>query len=179
MRLWKKLKMKQNNHNVVLVPNKIGMREYFFYSYLSIFFGILLLGCKFSSIVKIIGNINSFTLFLIGICLICFGIFKFVETILLIKTTKYTLNETRLIIETGIFSRRIAQTELWKIIDVEFKQNFVELILNCAKLQLITKDVSDPIILIKGIDFITCKESFDILCSLTNKLSQNNSIIIN
>lgn len=169
--------MKQNN--IILKPDKTGMKEYFFYSYLSIFGGILLLACKFSSIIKIIGNINANTLFLVGLCLIIFGIFKFIETILLIKTTKYTLNATRLIIESGIFSRRIAQTELWKIIDVEFKQNFVELILNCAKIQLITKDVSDPIILMKGINFKTCKETFDILCGLINEIGQNNNIIIN
>lgn len=67
-------------------------------------------------------------------------------------SVEYQLTNQRLIHRRGIFSRVTNRVEVIDIDDVKFEQNFVERMLGVGTIMLLSSDVSDPQLTMRGID---------------------------
>jgi len=77
-----------------------------------------------------------------------------------IKNTHYQLTTERLLISSGIFSKKIEQIELYRIRDIVVEIPLIFRIFNIANIKIISTDRSTPEILITGIiNYINLKES--------------------
>lgn len=64
----------------------------------------------------------------------------------------YLLTNQRLIHRKGLFSRSTNRVEIIDIDDVRFEQNFVERLLGIGTIQLLSSDISDPKLIMRGIE---------------------------
>jgi len=67
-------------------------------------------------------------------------------------SVRYTLTTQRFVHETGLLSRRTDRIEVIDIDDVTVKQGFIERMVNVGTIELVSKDQSDPVLLLRGID---------------------------
>lgn len=92
-------------------------------------------------------------------------------------TTKYKVTNTRLLLESGIVSKRINSLELWRINDIQFRQNLIEMIFGEGRLVLATQDVSCPIIEISGIPLSQVRALFEKLQPAISQARKENRTI--
>jgi membrane protein YdbS with pleckstrin-like domain len=67
------------------------------------------------------------------------------------KSRKYRVTERNIDYEVGMLSKRIETLQLWRVHDLDFSQSFVERMLGIARIQIFTKDVTDPVLVLKGL----------------------------
>jgi uncharacterized membrane protein YdbT with pleckstrin-like domain len=101
----------------------------------------------------------------IGILLtpIVIGIFMLMTMYLKKKNTKYRLSPDRLTMQTGIFAKNMSNLELWRVSDVQFKQTAMQVMFGDCTIELITKDISHPVLHIDGLSVKRAKIVYDIL----------------
>lgn len=90
--------------------------------------------------------IVCFLLLAIGIGLIMFLV-RFLKT----KYTKYEINDKRIIEQTGVFSRRTDETELFRVKDIRLVEPFWIRIFGLSNLYLVTSDATSSVVAIKGV----------------------------
>ena len=59
-------------------------------------------------------------------------------------TTKFKISLRRVEFERGVLSKDVDSLELWRVLDVRYKQNLIDRILGNAKIILIGTDQTDP-----------------------------------
>lgn len=65
--------------------------------------------------------------------------------------TTYKVTNQRIIIESGILTKRTKQFELFRIRDVSIKRNIIERMFNFGDITIDSTDVSDPSYIMKNI----------------------------
>lgn len=65
--------------------------------------------------------------------------------------TKYCITNQRLIIETGILTKRSREMELFRIRDVSVKRNLIERLFKIGDITLTSTDSSNPQLVLKNI----------------------------
>lgn len=79
------------------------------------------------------------------------------------KNTRYKLSPERLTVESGIFAKTMSNLELWRVSDIQFKQSAAQVAFGDCTIELITKDVSHPVLYINGLSVKRAKLIYDIL----------------
>lgn len=82
--------------------------------------------------------------------LIFIGFPGLVWTYLVHTTTRFKISNRRVEFERGVFSKELSSLELWRVLDVGYKQSFVDRILGNAKISLIGTDQTDPELVLHG-----------------------------
>lgn len=65
-------------------------------------------------------------------------------TFLTFKSTRYKITLRRVEFERGVLSKGVDSIELWRVLDVNFKQNIIDRMLGNASVTLISTDQTDP-----------------------------------
>jgi membrane protein YdbS with pleckstrin-like domain len=78
---------------------------------------------------------------------------------LLRRSIRYRITSRTLDTEAGILSKRIETLQLWRIRDLEFRQSFTQRLLSIAQIDVCTKDVTDPELILRGLP--ASREVFD------------------
>lgn len=68
-----------------------------------------------------------------------------------VKTTKYSLSNQRLRMESGIVARKIEEVELYRVHDSAVQQSFIERMLGIGTIWLETTDQRNPEVLLKAV----------------------------
>ena len=79
---------------------------------------------------------------------LCIGAFYLYERL----SVEYTLTSQRFVHQTGILRRTINRVELIDIDDVTVEQGFIERMFGVGTIKVLSSDVSDPKLLLRGID---------------------------
>lgn len=96
--------------------------------------------------------------------ILCFIAFiKYLKLKIYISTHKYILTQQRLTCESGFMSRKVSNLELWRVVDIELKQNAIEYTTGGCTIVLTTQDLSDPMLYIKGLSINAGKSVYDTL----------------
>ena len=53
--------------------------------------------------------------------------------------------------EAGLLTRRIETLQLWRVLDIDLRQTFMQRLLDVAEIRVFTKDASDPELVIRGL----------------------------
>lgn len=174
----------QEQKTYTFCPEFAGMKDKFMPAFGLMFIGILLNFLpKFVDLTKISYSKYSLSMieqkyFLIaGLVMAFIGFVKFLKLKIYCKTTKYTLTPQRLTIERGFFSKTISNLELWRISDIQMKQTFKQTSFGSCTLQLITSDISDPIINIDGLQKSKGKVIYQILGDYVNTALRTSGIM--
>lgn len=72
------------------------------------------------------------------------GVPGLIWTYLQYVTTSYKLTHRRVEYERGVLSKEVDSLELWRVLDVRYKQNLIDRMLGNARIVLIGTDQSDP-----------------------------------
>ena len=83
---------------------------------------------------------RSFFIFIGFLMMVIPGLLMIGYYFLSAVTTKYKFTNTRLLIESGILSKKINALELWRINDIQFKQGMIQRLFGEGQLLLITQD---------------------------------------
>jgi membrane protein YdbS with pleckstrin-like domain len=75
------------------------------------------------------------------------------------KSRRYRLTDRTIDYEVGILSRRVETLQLWRVQDIDFRQSVLERLLGIATIHIMTKDVTDPVIELRGLP--ASREIFD------------------
>jgi membrane protein YdbS with pleckstrin-like domain len=75
------------------------------------------------------------------------------------KSSHYKITERTIDYETGVFSKKIETLQLWRVQDIDFSQSFFDRILGVARIHVVTKDVTDPSLVLRGLP--ASREVFD------------------
>ena len=75
------------------------------------------------------------------------------------KSRRYRITTRAIDYELGVFSRRVETFPLWRVLDLELRQSFVERILGIATINVITKDPVTPSLALRGLP--ASREIFD------------------
>jgi uncharacterized membrane protein YdbT with pleckstrin-like domain len=67
------------------------------------------------------------------------------------KSHRYRVTDRNIDYEVGLFSKRIETLQLWRVHDLDFRQSFMERLLGIATINVFTKDVTDPILVLRGL----------------------------
>lgn len=68
-----------------------------------------------------------------------------------IGTTKYSVENDRLYVNSGVFSSREDECLLYRILDITMTRNFLQMIFGTGSIELNTKDRSTPVIRLENI----------------------------
>lgn len=63
----------------------------------------------------------------------------------------YRLTNQRFVMQRGLIARRIDYIELWRVRDLDAKQNYLERIISCGDLQIISTDPTTPNLTVLGL----------------------------
>lgn len=158
----------------IFKPSLNGYKEY-------IFIYVLILLVSIIGIVYFRINISMLKQYIMIFFLIfstlLISLFKIIDLLLIIKTTKYTLSPMRLNLGEGYVRRNISNLELWRVSDVQLNQNFLQILLNECTIYLITRDVSHPTMKIGGLTKDKGKKIYTILNEYVAFALNNNSIL--
>ena len=167
-------------------PEKAGMKDKFYPTYSMLFMGIIIkffpqIAYKFQldlSFFKYnIYNINPKYFTYVSIMFVIIALFKYIKLKLYIKTTQYTLTPQRLTIEKGFFSKYVSNLELWRVTDIQIKQSFTQKSFSACTVQMVTTDVSDPLVEIDCLPYKKGRELYDILSEYINDSIKNGGIM--
>lgn len=87
------------------------------------------------------------------------GLFWLLYLSLRRKSRRYRITSRTIDYEIGILSKRVETLQLWRVVDLDFRQSFGERLLGIATIRVVTKDVTDPEILLRGLP--ASREIFD------------------
>lgn len=82
--------------------------------------------------------------------LIFIGVPGLLWTYLVHTTTRFKISTRRVELERGVFSKELSSLELWRVLDVGYKQSFIDRIMGNAKISLIGTDQTDPELVLHG-----------------------------
>jgi uncharacterized membrane protein YdbT with pleckstrin-like domain len=108
---------------------------------------LLIIACFF---LKNIAGLYS--VLILGIVLIIL-LFKFLFDFLEFINISYFITEQQIISERGFFYKKTNYMEMYRIIDYQTKRSLIHIILNLMNVELITMDVTTPILNIRGIKY--------------------------
>ncbi len=100
---------------------------------------------------------------LLGTIMVFISLFKLMQLRLYAKHTRYIISQQRLTMESGVFSKKVANLELWRIVDIQLTQTFSQTSFGVCTIKIITTDVSEPIINIEGLTKAKGRELYDLL----------------
>ncbi len=167
-------------------PEKSGMKDRFYPVYSILFLAIfvkflknILFALKLNSNLFgfDIANLSTSIYNYISLALIAIAVFKYIKLKIYISTTKYILTPQRLTIEKGFLSKSVSNLELWRVTDIEIKQTITQKSFGSCFVQLITTDVSDPVVNIDGLPYNKGRELYDILSEYINDSIKNGGIM--
>jgi uncharacterized membrane protein YdbT with pleckstrin-like domain len=76
------------------------------------------------------------------------------------RKTSYVLTSQRIIVTSGVFSRRVEEVELYRIRDIELQATFLERLCGVATVRVHSTDRTSPVLAITGVQKAgTLKES--------------------
>jgi uncharacterized membrane protein YdbT with pleckstrin-like domain len=75
------------------------------------------------------------------------------------KSLRYRISNRTIDYEVGVFSKRVETMPLWRVLDIEFQQSFMDRILGIATINLVTKDPTTPRLSMRGLP--ASREIFD------------------
>jgi uncharacterized membrane protein YdbT with pleckstrin-like domain len=67
------------------------------------------------------------------------------------KSRRYRITTRAIDYELGVFSKRVETFPLWRVLDLELRQSFVERLLGIATINVITKDPVTPSLALRGL----------------------------
>ena len=79
------------------------------------------------------------------------GILMFLIRFLKTRSTKIEITDERIIEQTGIFSRKTDETELYRVKDIRFDEPFFLRLFGLSNISIVTSDKTSPIISLFGI----------------------------
>lgn len=176
----------KQKHSYKFSPEKAGMKDKFFPVYLLFILSILIKFLKnilitFKIDFKIFNfdvlDIPSLGFTYAFLILFAIAIIKYIRLKIYISTTKYILTPQRLTIEKGFLSKSVSNLELWRVTDIEIKQTVTQKSFGACFVQLITTDISDPVINIDGLPYAKGRELYDILSEYVNDSIKNGGIM--
>jgi uncharacterized membrane protein YdbT with pleckstrin-like domain len=80
-----------------------------------------------------------------------------------IESVKYFLTENKLVVERGFATKTISTLDLENVIDLELRQSAPERTFGGCTLTLYNNDVTDPVIIIKGLSIYHGRNVFKLL----------------
>lgn len=167
-------------------PEKAGMRDKFYPVYSTLFLGLIikffpLISYKLKLDFSLFGynayNIDQKYFNYISILFVVIALLKYIKLKVYMKTTEYTLTPQRLTIEQGFFSKYISNLELWRVTDIQIKQSFTQKSFGSCTIQMITTDISDPLIEISCLPYKKGRELYNILSEYVNDSIKNGGIM--
>ena len=75
------------------------------------------------------------------------------------KSSHYKISDRTIDYESGVFTKKIETLQLWRVQDLDFRQSLFERILGIARIHVMTKDVTDPLLVLRGLP--ASREVFD------------------
>jgi len=87
----------------------------------------------------------------LGFLLFTVGFILSVIKAIKLAYTKFEITTERVIQQSGIFSRRTDEVELYRVNDIVLKEPFIQRIFGVSTLLLATNDTTDPVIEVLGI----------------------------
>jgi membrane protein YdbS with pleckstrin-like domain len=75
------------------------------------------------------------------------------------KSRRYRLTDRTIDYEIGVLSKRVETLQLWRVQDLDFRQSVLDRLLGIATIHIVTKDVTDPVIELRGLP--ASREIFD------------------
>lgn len=167
-------------------PEKTGMRDKFYPVYSLLILAILVKFLK-SILITFKVDFKMFGYDLLDVptsfytyaflILLLIAIFKYIKLKVYISTTKYILTPERLTIEKGFLSKSVSNLELWRVTDIQIKQTITQKSFGACFVQLITTDISDPVINIDGLPYAKGRELYDILSEYVNDSIKHGGIM--
>ena len=85
-----------------------------------------------------------------GILIIILLVFALCDLII-IKKTKYIVSSEQIIIINGVFLKTTNYIELYRVFDYKHEQNLFDQILNLMTVKILSRDLSHPSLVMKGI----------------------------
>lgn len=67
------------------------------------------------------------------------------------KSLRYKITDRTIDYEAGLLTRRIETLQLWRVLDIDLRQTFMQRLLDVAEIRVFTKDASDPELVIRGL----------------------------
>lgn len=75
------------------------------------------------------------------------------------KSRRYRITDRTIDYEVGILSKRVETLQLWRVVDLDFRQSVLERMLGIATIHIMTKDATDPEVVLRGLP--ASREIFD------------------
>jgi membrane protein YdbS with pleckstrin-like domain len=75
------------------------------------------------------------------------------------KSLRYRITDRAIDYEVGVFSKRIDTVPLWRVLDLELQQSFLDGLLGIATIKVTTKDPQTPLLMMRGLP--ASREIFD------------------
>ena len=75
------------------------------------------------------------------------------------KARRYRITSHGIDYEMGVFSRRVETLPLWRVLDIELRQTFIERLLGIATINVTAKDPVTPLLVMRGLP--ASREIFD------------------
>jgi uncharacterized membrane protein YdbT with pleckstrin-like domain len=98
-----------------------------------------------------ITNFGYYILCIILLPVLGLGLIMFLVRFLKTKFTKYEITNERIIEQTGVFSRRTDETEMYRVKDISLDEPFFLRMFGLSTITLVTSDKTSPIIKIYGV----------------------------
>ena len=175
----------ENKSSYRFSPEKAGMRDKFYPVYSLTILGIII---KFlPSILRMFGTrylfgVDIYTLpkvyFTYGaiICVVI-AIFLYIKLKVYMSTTHYILTPQRLTVESGFLSKSVSNLELWRVTDIQIRQTIAQKSFGACTVQLVTTDVSDPLVNIDGLPYKKGRELYEVMSEYVNDSIKNGGIM--
>jgi membrane protein YdbS with pleckstrin-like domain len=90
-------------------------------------------------------------LFACVLSLAAVGLFWLLYLHLRRKSRRYRITDRTIDYEAGILGKRVETLQLWRVQDLDFRQSLLERMLGVATIRVLTRDVTDPEILLRGL----------------------------
>jgi Bacterial PH domain len=85
------------------------------------------------------------------LCFLVIGLFKLPYDYLRLKSMRYRITTRRIVIERGILSRRVDNTELYRVKDHAYHRTIGDFFTGCGTISLESSDVTDPHLRLRGL----------------------------
>lgn len=99
---------------------------------------------------SMLSNLGLFVTDLL-LCFAVIGLFKFPYDYFRLKSMRYRITTRRIVIEQGIISRRVDNTELYRVKDHTYHRTIGDFFTGCGTIQLDSSDVTHPQLILRGL----------------------------
>ena len=86
------------------------------------------------------------------------------------KGRRWRITNRTIDYEVGVFSKRVETLQLWRVKHIDFRQSFMERLLGIATIHVLTNDLADAELCIRGLP--ASREIFDRLKDACNLARQ-------